>query len=649
MWTPMGRGGRSGRSLTRGVASAVVALGTLVAGPAGATAAATMPARSVAPGTGAPTAIVGHARLHLLHGQLPTPGPTGHSSSVHDSYAISDNWSGQIATGGNYTGVSADWKVPQVPDTGNDWEYSATWIGIDGTTSTSLIQTGTAQQSTIGGPNYYAWYEALPGAEVPIDEHVVPGDAIQASVTETSPNVWRIVVVDATQAWTFTKQFSYTTPGASAEWVEEAPTIGNGLATLSDYGSATFTDMGVTGQGAVTSTYTPVFMGDSNDSDIISWPDPYAGTGSFTVHYGSPTPVITSVTPASGPDSGETVLTISGQYLFAASDVRFGTQPASGFYVNPDGSMTVASPPGSGTVDIHLTSADTQSGVVPADRFTYSPSAPEVSHGYWLVGADGGIFSFGSAGFHGSTGNLVLQRPVVGITPTADRNGYWLVATDGGVFAFGDAGFYGSLPGLGIAPAGSGSPRELNAPLVGMVPSADGHGYFMVAADGGVFAFGDAQFEGSCPGRGGCAGRVVSVVPDATGHGYWLVTATGHVSPFGDAPNEGQPVDDSNGQPLPYPVTSAVRTPDGAGYWVILGDAQVLAFGDARYYPPTTGYASATITPENPVAAIFATDDSLGYWIATADGSVFDSGDAPDDGSMATEPLNAPIIAAAGW
>ena len=34
--------------------------------------------------------------------------------------------------------------------------------------------------------------------------------------------------------------------------------------------------------------------------------------------------------------------------------------------------------------------------------------------------------------------------------------------------------------------------RSLNAPIVGMVPSNDGGGYFMVASDGGVFAFGDA-------------------------------------------------------------------------------------------------------------------------------------------------------------
>ncbi len=81
-------------------------------------------------------------------------------------------------------------------------------------------------------------------------------------------------------------------------------------------------------------------------------------------------------------------------------------------------------------------------------------------HGYWLVGSDGGVFSFGSAQFFGSAANLHLQSPVVGIAPTPGRGGYWLVASDGGVFSFGDANFYGSIPGLGrlslLSPRGRG-------------------------------------------------------------------------------------------------------------------------------------------------------------------------------------------------
>ena len=91
-------------------------------------------------------------------------------------------------------------------------------------------------------------------------------------------------------------------------------------------------------------------------------------------------------------------------------------------------------------------------------------------HGYWLVGSDGGIFTFGSAQFYGSTGSLKLQRPVVGIVPTKDDGGYWLDASDGGVFASATPGFTARSPGLGLHPAGSGLPNSLNAPMWAWFP-----------------------------------------------------------------------------------------------------------------------------------------------------------------------------------
>ena len=269
-----------------------------------------------------------------------------------------------------------------------------------------------------------------------------------------------------------------------------------------------------------------------------------------------------------------------------------------------------------------------------------SPAPPPApSHGYWLVGSDGGIFNFGSAQFHGSTGSMHLQRPVVGITPTADRDGYWLVASDGGIFAFGDAGFHGSIPGSGLSPAGSGLPHSLNAPIVGMVPSTDGGGYFMVASDGGVFAFGDARFEGSCPGIGGCSGAAVAVVPDASGGGYWVVTSTGSVYPFGNAVDYGAPGRQSTA------ITSAVAAPNGGGYWVLDAAGQVFPFGDAAGLGSLPAGSAGGL---DPASAIFATSDGGGYWVVTALGKVSNFGDAPNDGDMSGTHLNGPIIAASG-
>jgi hypothetical protein len=44
-----------------------------------------------------------------------------------------------------------------------------------------------------------------------------------------------------------------------------------------------------------------------------------------------------------------------------------------------------------------------------------------------------------------------LSQPVVGIVATPDGHGYWEVGADGGIFAFGDASFYGSMAGQSLS------------------------------------------------------------------------------------------------------------------------------------------------------------------------------------------------------
>ncbi|MHB8288619.1 MAG: hypothetical protein ACYDEY_05185, partial [Acidimicrobiales bacterium] len=69
---------------------------------------------------------------------------------------------------------------------------------------------------------------------------------------------------------------------------------------------------------------------------------------------------------------------------------------------------------------------------------------------------------------------------------TPGGHGYWLVASDGGIFSFGTARFYGSM-----------GAKHLNAPIVGIASTPGGHGYWLVASDGGIFSFGTARFYGS--------------------------------------------------------------------------------------------------------------------------------------------------------
>jgi hypothetical protein len=110
--------------------------------------------------------------------------------------------------------------------------------------------------------------------------------------------------------------------------------------------------------------------------------------------------------------------------------------------------------------------------------------------GYWLVASDGGIFTFGDAGFYGSTGNLHLNQPIVGMAATPDGQGYWLAASDGGIFTFGDAGYFGSAP----ATDGPGN-------IVAVASASNGQGYWVTGSDGGIDPFGAAPSEGSMSGH----------------------------------------------------------------------------------------------------------------------------------------------------
>ncbi len=180
----------------------------------------------------------------------------------------------------------------------------------------------------------------------------------------------------------------------------------------------------------------------------------------FTYVAPAPTPqppVVSSISPTSGPESGSTQVTISGSNFSGATAVDFGSTPAKSFSVVSSTEVSALSPAGSGTVDVTVTSAAGTSATSSADRFTYTApvTKPLVSPGYWEVASDGGVFAF-NAPFYGSMGGKALNKPIVGIAADPLTGGYWEVASDGGVFAF-NAPFYGSMGG-----------KPLNKPIVGI-------------------------------------------------------------------------------------------------------------------------------------------------------------------------------------
>ncbi len=206
------------------------------------------------------------------------------------------------------------------------------------------------------------------------------------------------------------------------------------------------------------------------------------------------------------------------------------------------------------------------------------------------------------------------------VTVETNVPGYWLGAADGGVFAYGSATFNGSAANLHLA-----------APIVGMAASPTG-GYWLVASDGGVFSFG-APFFGSLAGQA-LGAPIVGMAATPEGDGYYLVAANGSVFPFGAAVFRGS----MQGDPLNAPVVGIAVTADNQGYYLVASDGGVFAFGDARFQGSMGGKRI-----NQPIVGISSDDSTSGYWLVAHDGGVF-AFDAPFFGSTGGLHLNAPVV-----
>lgn len=181
--------------------------------------------------------------------------------------------------------------------------------------------------------------------------------------------------------------------------------------------------------------------------------------------------------------------------------------------------------------------------------------------------------------------------------------GYYEVATDGGVFAFGTASFYGSMGGL-----------PLNKPIVGMAATPDGRGYWLVAQDGGIFAFGDAGFYGST-GSLTLNKPIVGMAATPTGAGYYLVASDGGIFAFGNARFMGS----TGGLTLNQPIVGMALTEGGGGYWLVAQDRGIFNFGNAPF--DGSGVCVSQCNPGPAAVGIAANFSSIGgYWITQNDG-----------------------------
>ena len=219
----------------------------------------------------------------------------------------------------------------------------------------------------------------------------------------------------------------------------------------------------------------------------------------------------------------------------------------------------------------------------------------------------------------GATTGVTTAAP-----PTFDGHGYWMVAASGQVYAFGDATNFGS-------------PTGLSSPAVVIAHTPDGGGYWIATAGGGLYSYGNAPYLGTAA-AAGISAPIVGMVATADGQGYWMVGADGRIYAYGDAGDFGS----LYGSHLNGPIVAMTATSDGRGYWMTAGDGGIFAFGDAGFFGSMGGSHL-----NSPVVGMTSSPDGNGYRMVASDGGIFSFG-APFYGSMGGQHLNMPVVGMTG-
>ncbi|MFV1989423.1 MAG: hypothetical protein ACC652_01625, partial [Acidimicrobiales bacterium] len=114
------------------------------------------------------------------------------------------------------------------------------------------------------------------------------------------------------------------------------------------------------------------------------------------------------------------------------------------------------------------------STAAPASAATSVVDVAAAPNGQWVLSADGSVQAVNGAKYYGDRGGT--GSGMTTLIPHPNGKGYWIADEKGVVSAHGSAKFRGDLKGL-----------KLNAPVVGGAQSRSGKGYWLVAADGGIF------------------------------------------------------------------------------------------------------------------------------------------------------------------
>src|SRR5215470_3770311 len=191
---------------------------------------------------------------HLSIGQHATDHAVGHSSRSRGLTQVqSTNWAGYADTSSTFSTVTGSWSEPAVT-CGSRGTDAVFWVGIDGFTSGSVEQDGTFAECSGGSAFYFTWWEMFPTNAIQVvGSSVQPGDTISSSVVRSGTS-YTLKVTDSTHpANSFTTtQSCASCANSSAEWIAEAPSSGNRILPLPNFGIWTQTGATVN-SGVITS------------------------------------------------------------------------------------------------------------------------------------------------------------------------------------------------------------------------------------------------------------------------------------------------------------------------------------------------------------------------------------------------------------
>ena len=221
-------------------------------------------------------------------------------------------------------------------------------------------------------------FGATPAAGVIVDSATEITATSPATLTAGPVNV-EVTTAGGTSKASAADEYTYVaTPTVSKLTPTEGPEAGKtvvviegtslGAANTVRFGGIAATTFKVNSATSITATAPP---GKGTVAVTVTAPGGTSGEVPADLYTYDAVPTVAKVTPAEGPDAGNTVITIEGTGLSTATAVRFGGVAAAAFKATSATSITATAPAGAGIAAVTVTTPGGTSAETPADLYTY--------------------------------------------------------------------------------------------------------------------------------------------------------------------------------------------------------------------------------------------------------------------------------------